>query len=125
MRGSRLATSFVRRSLPEGSHLTCKNKKRRSNWPPFSFWLVVVVVPQNSVCVPFGVIELSALQHPPKSCQPQTTKSKADWDQQAENFHQRTRNAFSETVSDDADIANAAIRGEHRPATARGTARML
>jgi hypothetical protein len=35
------------------------------------------------------------------------------------------RNAFNDTVIEELDIAKAAINGEHRPATASGTAMIL
>lgn len=75
--------------------------------------------------VPFGIIKLTLLQKPPKRHQAHSAKPKTDGDQYAKDLHQRSRSALIETVKDDDDIANAAINGEHSPATASGTASKL
>jgi len=78
--------------------------------------------------IPVRIVELSLLQHPAERQKPKQAKPEADRDKDAENVHSSPyfrRNAFSDTVIELDDIAKAAIRGEHRPATASGTANTL
>lgn len=98
---------------------------RRSTGPPLYFGVIVVIVAQDAMGVALGIIELALAQHPPERGQTDTTETKADRDEDTEDFHQRSLRALSDTVRDEVDIASAAIRGEHRPATASGTASRL
>lgn len=75
--------------------------------------------------VAFRVIELALPQHPPEYGKAKPTKAEADRDQDTKDFHHRSLSALSDTVKDEVDIASAAISGEHKPATAKGTAKRL
>lgn len=87
--------------------------------------MFIIVVSQDPMRIPFWVIELPTAQHPPECRQAHAAQKQRNRDQYAKHIHQRSRNAFNETVKDDEDIAKAAIKGEHNPATANGTASRL
>ena len=75
--------------------------------------------------VAFRVIEVSPAQKPEKCGEAQSPQKQTYGNEDAQDLHQRNRNALSDTVSEDDDIAKAAMRGEQRPATASGTANRL
>lgn len=87
--------------------------------------MVVVIVTKDAMGVAFGIVELPFAQHPPEREKAKPAQKQRDRDQYAEDIHQRNLSAFNDTVKDEEDIARAAIRGEHRPATASGTANRL
>jgi len=93
------------------------------------FWLIVEIIAQDAVGIAIGVIELTFFQHPTKRQKPDQSQKQADGDQNAQNIHRPppyfSRSAFSPTVMDESDMAKAAIKGEHKPATAKGTAKTL
>ena len=76
------------------------------------------------------VVILSALQRPEEAEQADKAQRKSKRHQDNQNFHQttyhaRALSALSITMTDEPDIAAAAIRGVTSPAIAIGTARTL
>ena len=74
------------------------------------------------------VFELAPLEHPEERRKSNTTQEERNGDKDAKNVHRAAyfkRNALSDTVSDDEDMARAAISGVASPAMAKGTARTL
>lgn len=88
--------------------------------------MIVVILGQDPVGITFGVVELTRLHRPDECGKPDTAKEKRSRDQDAKDFHVYfNRNAFSETVIDDSDMARAAASGVAIPTSARGTATTL
>ena len=90
------------------------------------------VVEQNPVRRAFEILELAGLQGPGESGETDEAKKKSRGDQVEECAHAilparppRNRKAFDITISEDEDIASAAISGVTSPATASGTATRL
>lgn len=87
--------------------------------------MVVPILAQDAVAVAFGVFELPRPQCPKEGQQTKPAKNKRYWDQDGEHFHGEpyfSLRALSVTVSEEVDMASAAISGVARPASATGTA---
>lgn len=87
--------------------------------------MIVVIVAEDTVGIALRIIELTLAQHPPEGRKTDAAQKQADGNKNAKDFHYRNLSALSDTVKDELDIASAAISGEHRPATASGTASKL
>ena len=72
---------------------------------------------------------MPAFQRPKESSQANSPKKQGRGDEKCENIHKppypRSRNAFKDTVMEEADMAKAATKGVAKPATAIGTAIMF
>lgn len=78
------------------------------------------------MAVAFGIIKLFPFQGPEKRNQPYPAKDKRNRDKEDQDIHLRCNlKAFSDTVIDEADIANAAAKGVANPASAIGIATRL
>lgn len=88
--------------------------------------MVVPILCQDTVRVTFGVVELPGFHRPQKGGKADAAKKQRDGNEDAKDFHRYfNRNAFSETVMDDSDMANAAASGVASPTSASGTATTL
>jgi hypothetical protein len=94
---------------------------------PLLLGLVLVIVAEDTVGVALGVVELPALEQPEERAQPQRPRNRLTGIRIPRTSMRAhfNRNALSETVMEDIDIAKAAISGVARPAMASGTARTL
>ena len=84
-----------------------------------------IFVQQDTLGRALQVFVLMAAQGPQKRDQPGTCKHQGHRNKDKQHVHQRTRNAFSNTVIDDNDIAIAAPNGVANPRIAIGTATTL
>ena len=90
--------------------------------------MIVPVAGQYPLPVAVGVVILPMPQRPEKGHKPKPAEKQRHGDQVDKDFHAGaylSLSAFSETVTDDSDIAKAAMSGVARPKKAIGTASRL
>lgn len=88
----------------------------------------LVVVEQDAVRRPVQIVELPGLERPQESAQAEEPEKKGEGDQNDDNVHGRTfdnRKALPVTMSDELDIATAAMSGVMKPIIASGTVTAL
>ena len=90
-------------------------------------WPVIPFIRQYAAAVPIWVIILTRLHRIDEGSKPHTAKDQGNRDKIGQDIHRGylSRSAFSDTVIEELDMANAAINGVANPATASGTAMML
>ena len=90
---------------------------------------IVVILAQDAVAVAFRIVELPVPQRPEERCKTKAAQEQRYRDEVDKHLHRRSpyfsRSAFSVTVSDDVDIASAAMSGVASPTSATGTATTL
>lgn len=90
-----------------------------------------IIVRQGAPARAFKIIKLPVAQSPHEGCEPNQAKQQSQWQQKHKNIHanrsigQRARKAFKVTITEEPDIAKAAMRGVASPAIATGTATRL
>lgn len=90
--------------------------------------MVFPIGPQNPVAVAFGVVILTGFQRPDEGRKPKPPRNRDTGIRMASISilcPYFSRSAFSVTVSDEVDMARAAISGVARPTNATGTATRL
>ena len=89
------------------------------------FRVLIPFTDQNPIGIARRIIKLPRLHGPDKGSKPDATQQQRYRYQDRQNLHHFTRNALSDTVIEDKDIAAAAARGVAIPAKANGTATTL
>jgi hypothetical protein len=88
-------------------------------------WPFIPFADHDAACVPYRVFELPRFHRPDKSGKSDAAQKQGYRNKDRQYLHQRTRNALSDTVIDESDIAAAAASGVASPIQANGTATML
>lgn len=84
--------------------------------------MVVILIRQNALTGPVGIVPLAIAGGPQETDQPRPPKDEGNGDQEDKNVQERILNAFNDTTTDDPDMASAAMKGVTNPASATGTA---
>lgn len=88
----------------------------------------ILIIKQDPRRCTVGIIELAIVERPEKGGKTSQPQAESDWDEETDTVHRAillSRNALATTISDEIDIAKAAISGVTKPKIASGTARKL
>lgn len=90
-------------------------------------WLVIIFVRQDALRISFGIVILVGAYGEDEKRQPEASKDQRNRYEIGKDIHADylSLNAFKDTVIELNDMANAAINGVAKPATANGTAMIL
>lgn len=89
---------------------------------------IIVPVDEDAQGRALEIIELAGAKRPEEAAQAAKPQQQRHRDQEGQPVHRaapRSRSALPTTISDEADIASAAIKGVTTPAIASGTASTL
>ena len=107
-----------------------RTNRRAAATPPLRRRRIVVVGYQDTMRCALKIFVLARPQTPEEGGKPHHSHEQRDRDQDDHDVHVRRqrnckRNAFNVTISEEPDIASAAINGVRKPAAANGAAMML